>query len=162
MFYDDPPIDFVCKRLIVKWEPTFICVYRYLHCRCVIRLSTPSHIPKEITLLIFAPCPRHNETGVNHLDYGDINYHEDEYFDQFRDYRSFQGMIYAFTPNIYEILGGEKFLPDEQVEAALDALDEFREANEVGLHKVFLEYAYEVNNELERIGFPLTDSAVSC
>lgn len=160
MFYDDPPIDFVCKRLIVKWEPIFNCVHRYLHCRCVIRLSTPSHIEKEQTLLTFAPCPRHNKTGDNHLDYGDINYHEDEYFDRFGGYCSFQGLIYAFAPNIYEILGGEKFLPDEQIEAALIALDAFREANEVGLRKAFVEYSYEVNNELEIIGFPLPESVV--
>jgi hypothetical protein len=161
MFYDDPPIDFVCKRLIVKWEPICNFVHRYLHCRCVIRLSTPSHIEKEKTLLAIALCPRHNSRGVSHLDYGDINYHEDEYFDQFGGYRSFQGMIYAFAPNIYdEILGGEKFLPSEQIEAALNALDAFREANEVGLRKVFLEYFYEVNDELERIGFPLPDLVV--
>jgi hypothetical protein len=133
MFYDNPPIDFVCKRLIVKWEPIFNCVHRYLHCRCVIQLSTPSHIEKEMTFLIIAPWPRHNKTGVNHPDYGDINYHEDKYFDRFGGYRSFQGMIYAFEPNIYEILGGEKFLPDEQIEVAFNALDAFREANEVGL-----------------------------
>jgi hypothetical protein len=69
-------------------------------------------------------------------------------------------MIYAFEPNIYEILGGEKFLPDEQIEVAFNALDAFREANEVGLCKVFLEYVYEVNDTLERIGYPLPDSAV--
>jgi hypothetical protein len=161
IFHGDPPIDFVCKRLIVKWEPIFNCVHRYLHCRCVIRLSTPSHIKKEKTLLTLASCPRHNKIGVSHLDYGDINYHEDEYFDRFGGYRSFQGMIYAFAPNIYdEMLGGEKFLPNEQIEAALNALLPFQEANEVGLRKVFLEYAFEVNDKLERIGFPLPDSAV--
>jgi hypothetical protein len=159
MFYDDPPIDFVCKRLILKWEPIFNFVHRYLHCRCVIRLSTPSHIEKEQTFLTVARCPRHNKIGINYLDYGDINYYEDEYFDRFGGYRSFQGMIYTFAPNIYEILGGEKFLPHEELEAALNALDAFREANEVGLRKVFLEYVYEVNDELERIGFPLPESA---
>ena len=160
MFYDNPPIDFVCKRLIVKWEPIFNYVHRYLYCRCVIRLSTPSRIVKEQTFLTVAPCPRHNKVGVSHLDYGDINYHEDEYFDRFGGYRSFQGMIYAFTPQIYEFLGAENFLPGEQVETAVGALEAFREANEVSLHKEFHEYIYEVNDELERIGFPLPDPLV--
>jgi hypothetical protein len=159
MFYDNPPIDFVCKRLIVKWEPIVNYVHRYFYCRCVIRLSTPSRIVREQTFLTLAPCPRHNKEGVSHLDYGDINYHEDEYFDRFGGYRSFQGMIYAL-PQIYEFLGGEDFLPGEQVEAALNALEAFREANEVGMHKEFHEYIYEVNNELDRIGFPLPDPIV--
>ena len=160
MFYDNPLIDFVCKRLIVKWEPIFNYVHRYLYCRCVIRLSTPSRIVEEQTFLTVAPCPRHNKVGVSHLDYGDINYHEDEYFDRFGGYPSFQGMIYAFIPGIYELLGGEVFLPDEQVEAALSACKAFRESNEVGLCEEFFEYIYQVNDELERIGFPLPDTLV--
>ncbi|KUJ08875.1 uncharacterized protein LY89DRAFT_328516 [Mollisia scopiformis] len=159
-FSDNPPIDFVCKRLIVKWEPIFNFVHRYLHCRCVIRLSTPSHIEKEQTLLTFAQCPRHNETGATHLDYGDLDYHSDKYFDRFGGYRSFQAMIYAFAPNIYEILGREKFLAGEQIDAAFDALNAFRRGDEMRLRKAFLEYVYEVNDELERNGFPLPESAV--
>jgi hypothetical protein len=156
--YDNPPIDFVCRRLIVKWEPLFNIVHRYLHCRCVIRLSTPSHIEKELTLLTVAACPRHNIGSFCHLDYGDtIDYHQDQYFDRFGGYRSFQGMIYCFVPTIYECLGGEKFLPAAQVDEALKALDEFQKTTEEGFRKAFLEYAFEVNDVLERNGFPLSE-----
>jgi hypothetical protein len=135
-------------------------VHRYLHCRCVIRLSTPSHIEEELTLLTFAVCPRHNIRSVCHLDYGDtINHHQDQYFERFGGYRSFQGMIYCFTPNIYESLGGEKLLPAEHIGEALKALDEFQKTNEEGFRKAFLEYAVEVNDVLERIGFPLPEQA---
>jgi hypothetical protein len=160
IFDDNPPIEFVCKRLIVKWEPIFNYVHRYVYCRCVIRLSTPSRIVQEQTFLTVAPCPRHNKVGVSHLDYGDINYHEDEYFNRFGGYRSFQGMLYAFIPKMYEFLGGENFLPGEQVEAALGALEAFLEENEVGLRNQFHEYIYEVNDELDRIGFPLSEPIV--
>ncbi|PMD22562.1 hypothetical protein NA56DRAFT_90742 [Hyaloscypha hepaticicola] len=69
-------------------------------------------------------------------------------------------MIYALHPKIYEILGGEIFLPCEQVEAALSALEVFREWNKVGLRKQFDEYVYEVNDELEKTGLPLPDPLV--
>jgi hypothetical protein len=155
---DNPPIDLVCRRLMIKWEPIFNIVHRYLYCRCVIRLSTPSHIEKECTLLILAQCPRHSTGGVRHKDYGEIDYHQDQYFKQFGGYRSFQGFIYCFASNIYEILGGERFLPGEQIEDALMALIEFREGNEEGFRKVFSEYSFEINDELERVGIELPDS----
>lgn len=113
-----------------------------------------------MTFLIPTPCPRHNTIGVCHLDYGDIDYQQDQYFEQFGGYRSFQGMIYDFHPNVYEILGGQKFLPHEQAEEALKALDTFREGNEEGFRKVFLEYVFEVNDMLETIGFQMPDSIV--
>jgi hypothetical protein len=69
-------------------------------------------------------------------------------------------MLYAFIPKMYEFLGGENFLPGEQVEAALGALEAFLEENEVGLRKQFHEYIYEVNDELDRIGFPLSEPIV--
>jgi hypothetical protein len=97
--YDNPPIDFVCRRLIVKWEPIFNVVHRYLHRRCMIWLSTPLHIEKELTLLAFAECPKHNLGSAYHLDYGDtIDYYQDQYFKRFGGYPSFQGMIYRFMP----------------------------------------------------------------
>lgn len=42
----------------------------------------------------------------------------------------------------------------------INALNAFQEANKVDLRNVFCEYAFEVNDELERIGFSLSDSAV--
>jgi hypothetical protein len=68
-------------------------------------------------------------------------------------------MIYCFIPNIYESLGGEKLLPAEHIGEALKALDEFQKTNEEGFRKAFLEYAVEVNDVLERIGFPLPEQA---
>lgn len=58
--YDTPPVDFVCQRLTIKWEPIFNITHRYLHCRCVIWLSTHSRLYNETTLWIYAICPRHN------------------------------------------------------------------------------------------------------
>ena len=66
-------------------------------------------------------------------------------------------MIHYFAPNIYESLGREKLLPAEQVDEALKALDEFQKTNEEGFRKAFLEYAFEVNDMLERNGFPLPE-----
>ncbi|KAH6691187.1 hypothetical protein BKA61DRAFT_284688 [Leptodontidium sp. MPI-SDFR-AT-0119] len=33
---ENPPIDLVCKRIVVKWEPMINIVHRYLYCRCPI------------------------------------------------------------------------------------------------------------------------------
>jgi hypothetical protein len=153
-----PPIDFVCRRLIIKWEPLLNIVHRYLYCRCVIRLSTPSHIEKEMTFLVPAPCPRHNTVGACHTDYGEINYHQDPYFEQFGGYYSFQYFIYLCKPAIYSLLGGERFLHNNRIEDALKAFNKFREGNDEGLSKVNYEYFFEVNDELEKIGFKMPDS----
>lgn len=158
--YDNPPIEMVCKRLIIKWEPIFNFVHRYLYCRCVIRLSTPSHIVKEQTDLILAPCPRHNKVDVRHKDYGDIDNNQDEYFNRFGGYRSFQGIVYIFAPKIYEILGAERFLPAEHVEDALKVFIEYWNGNEEGLRTVFNEYSFDINDKLEGVGFELPDSLV--
>lgn len=160
MFDDNPPIDYVCKRLIVKWEPTFNIVHRYLFCRCIIRLSTPSRIEKELTLLRFAYCPRHNVRDIHYLDYGDIDYNEDEYFDKFGGYLSFQGMICYYLPNVYNTLGGGRFIPKKQVQAALNASDAFREADEAHLKEMLQEYIFEVNDELDRAGVTLPDTVL--
>jgi hypothetical protein len=157
-FYDDPPIDFVCRRLIIKWEPMFNIVHRYLYCRCVVRLSTPSHIEKEQTLFILAQCPRHNTQGICHKDYGDIDYRHDPYFDPFGGYRSFQGFIFHFATDIYETLGGERFLPTEQIKGATKALNIFLKKGEEHYRHVIGGYTFEINNVLEKAGFELPDS----
>lgn len=156
----NPPIDFACRRLIIKWEPLFNVVHRYLYCRCVIRLSTPSHIEKEMTILVPAPCPRHNTVDACHTDYGEINYYQDPYFEQFGGYYSFQYFIYLFKPNIYDLLGGERFLRNDRIEDALKAFKKFREGNDEGLSKVNYEYFFEINDELEKVGFKLPDGIV--
>jgi hypothetical protein len=155
--YENPPIDLVCRRLIMKWEPIFDIVHRYLHCRCVIRLSTPSYIEKEVTSLVPALCPRHNTRGVNHQDYGNINYYQDQYFKKFGGYLSFQDFIYDRNPSIYRSLCSERFLPNDHIEDALKAWNNFREGNEEGFHKAAFEYFFEINNELEKMGLKLPD-----
>lgn len=62
--------------------------------------------------------------------------------------------------NTYERLGGDKFLPNEQIQKACNALDEMLQEKEDSIDKALDEYSYEVNNELERLGFKLPDEIV--
>ncbi|KAN0090555.1 hypothetical protein V8E51_019134 [Hyaloscypha variabilis] len=158
--YADPPIDAVCKRLIVKWEPIWNFVHRYLHCRCILRLSTPSQLIAERTVLVFASCPRHNSTGLSHRDYGDIDYNTDRYFARFGGYKAFQGIIYLLAGNVFETLGGERFLPKEQKDEAVEAFDGCWMGDIEGFWKVLREYMFEVNDELERVGFELPEQVL--
>ncbi|KFY14081.1 hypothetical protein V492_02861 [Pseudogymnoascus sp. VKM F-4246] len=153
----NPPIDFACRRLIIKWEPLCNIVHRYLYCRCVIRMSTPSYIEKEITVLVLALCPRHNTVDACHRDYGEIDYYQDPYFEQFGGYYSFQYFIYLLKPDIYNVLGGERFLRNDRIKDALKAFDKFREGNDEGLNKANFEYFFEINDKLENVGFKLPD-----
>jgi hypothetical protein len=159
--YDAPPIDLVCRRLTIKWEPIFNIVHRYLHCRCVIRLSTPSRLSEEITILVFGICPRHNIQGVSHPDYGNIDYRKDPYFDQFGGYDSFRAVIFLSVPRIYELLGGERFLPEDQFEESFRYFDEASHRTEENGHfleRAFSRYAFEVNDKMEEMGAVLPDS----
>lgn len=156
--YDNPPIDLVCRRIVLKWEPIFNIVHRYAYCRCVIRLSTPSHIEMEQTFLMLGFCPRHNCAGLCHKDYGDLDYQQDQYFEEFGGYRSFQGLLYVLEPKIYGLLGGERFLPSEHVEEAQNALAKFRKENAEGFIKVLFEYQFDINDKLERIGYAMPQS----
>jgi len=67
-------------------------------------------------------------------------------------------MIYLFAGNIYEILGGEKFL--SEAKEAISALDTFWQRDKAGFKKVFLEYVFELNDELERVGLELPEKAL--
>lgn len=49
-------------------------------------------------------------------------------------------------------------MPDQQVEAALKALDAFWQRNEEPLHNVHDEFCFEINNKLEKDEIPLPDS----
>lgn len=155
--FDDPPIDLVCKRLVVKWEPIYNIVHRYLHCRCVLRKSTPSSIEKELTLLILAVCPRHNIINSSRQDYGNIDYDRDPYFDLFGGYRAFQGFVYLFTPNIYRILGGERFVPAQHLDEAVKVINKRIEEDPEGLEDVFSDYYFEVNDAVENAGIELPE-----
>lgn len=148
-----PPIDFLCRRLTYKWEPTFNFTHRYLHCRCVIRQSTPSRICDELTLLVFSLCPRHNIEGIYRSDYGNIDYSQDLYFSRFGGYDSFRAFIYVYHENIYQLLGCERFLHPEEVEEACNIL--LSQMNEDAVKKALEEYEWDVNIELERLGVEL-------
>ncbi|KAH8193571.1 hypothetical protein TruAng_012263 [Truncatella angustata] len=91
-----PSIDLVCRNLIVKWEPIVNFVHRYIFCRCVIRLSTPSRsrFDPEQVILVFDDCPRHNNQGLKWKDYGDLVVNsEDPYFDQYGGYDVFSALM---------------------------------------------------------------------
>lgn len=107
---DTQAIEKVCRRLTMKWEPIWKITHRYLYCRCILRRSTLSQLCPEITVLINARCPRLHSRGVPHADYGDIDYHQDRYFDQFGGYNAFRGMIFGAFPSIYlNVLGRYAF-----------------------------------------------------
>jgi hypothetical protein len=155
-----PAVDLVCRRLTVKWDPIFNITHRYFLCRCILRRSTPTWSESEIPLPLPCICPRHNTVGINFRDYGNIDYHEDPYFKQFGGYNAFRAYIYFFQPRIYEALGGEKFLPQHQVEDARIILDtQLREKGEEDFfnNKVWHEYSVEVNSDLEELGLKLPD-----
>jgi len=120
----------------------FNFVHRYLHCRCILRLSTPSRLEPEKTILTFASCPRHNNTGASHRDYGDIDYTTDPYFQRFGGYRAFQGIIYLFAGNIYHTLGGERFLKGDEKEEAIGAFDDFWKGDKEGFRKVLRGFVF--------------------
>ncbi|KAK0108886.1 hypothetical protein ONS96_002723 [Cadophora gregata f. sp. sojae] len=154
---DNPPIDLVCKRLIVKWEPIYNIVHRYLHCRCILRLTTPSRVEKEQTILVLAGCPRHNTKNLFHRDYGDLEYDKDPYFDQFGGYRAFQGFVYLYQPHIYRMLGCEKFVPTKNLDAATKAVKEIMMRGFEGLTDPFLEYFLGVNDAVKKAGVQLPE-----
>lgn len=137
---DAPSIDLVCRRLTIKWEPIFNITHRYLFCRCIIRRSTPSQFIPKMDFLTLGICPRHNNVGISHLDYGNLDYHEDSYFDRFGGYDFFRLLIVIFVPNSYELLGREKFmrandiakvranwerLPDKRIQALIQEIRQY-------------------------------------
>ena len=93
----------------------------------------------------------------SHHDYGDLDYNKDPYFDQFGGYRAFQGFIYMFGGNIYQILGGEKFIPAEHIDETKGIINERIEADLDGLKDVFFEYYFEVNDTVEEAGIELPE-----
>lgn len=154
------PVDLVCRRITLKWEPIFNMTYRYLHCRCVVRPSTPSRLQEEMTFFVCFPCPRHNDRGVSFLDYGNIDYHQDPYFDRFGGYDCFRAMIRLYGENIYTILGGTKFLGQEEADAAIDALIELDETHQGAVRSFLREYWFEVNEHLQSSGYDLPKEVV--
>lgn len=109
-----PSIDLVCHRLTMKWEPIFNIVHRYRFCRCVLRLSTPSRLIEEMTLLAAWLCPRHNTQGTTFRDYSELALPciDDPYFDQFGGYNAFWALLHQYLPKLYDHLGGPISMTD--------------------------------------------------
>jgi hypothetical protein len=155
---DQPAIELVCRRLTVKWEPLFNIVHRYLYCRCVLRLSTPSRVPQnpECTFLVFAECPRHNSEGIAFQDYGDmVNNHDDPYFDRFGGYDAFRFGLALLSKAVLNQLGGSDFLKADDFETCCEAFQYANNAKSEELNDAWLEYEFEINNRLGWLGYEL-------
>ncbi|KAH9906403.1 hypothetical protein F4778DRAFT_645837 [Xylariomycetidae sp. FL2044] len=154
-------IDLVCRRMIVKWEPMFNIVHRYLLCRCVIRLSTPSRLDSnpEKTITQAAACPRHNNKGVSHRDYGDlVDNHSDPYFDQYGGYDRFRALVVlAGEESLWEQLGGDAFIGLDEALKALRTLDDKYRENKANIEQAWGEYVYEVNSHAYQMGRSLPE-----
>ncbi|KAI1075586.1 hypothetical protein F5B20DRAFT_559509 [Whalleya microplaca] len=156
---DNPALDLVCRRLIIKWEPTINFVHRYLWCRCVVRLSTPSRFEDnpEKTLLVHAICPRHNNEGIVHKDYGDlVNNRVDPYFAPFGGYDCFRAMVFMYLPNL-ELVGGDAFIDSNGCERALEVLQGKVREIPGQLEEAGTQYLFENFSELQDQGVLLRE-----
>ena len=157
----EPRIDLVCRRLTVKWEPIFNIVHRYLICRCVLRLSTPSRsrFNPEHVVLVPAVCPRHDAGGKSYRDYGDlVNNHEDPYFSCFGGYDSFRAVL-ASNPQLYEVLGGETFLTSDERRRGQDELDRMCQNSPEELDAAWNKYNNEFSSHLRGLPHGLPKDA---
>lgn len=153
-----PGVDLVCRRMTLKWEPIFNIVHRYVWCRCVAHLSTPSQLCKEMTFLTLADCPRHNDKGVSRTDYGGLrDNHQDLYFDKFGGYNSFRAMRCLSHPIMRDKLGGDKFLPAVKIDSAFRSLIAYIETKPWECRKAVLDDFLETNTMLRDAGFVLPD-----
>ncbi|KAK6193348.1 hypothetical protein LQW54_012556 [Pestalotiopsis sp. IQ-011] len=151
---EEPSIDLVCRSLIAKWEPILNVVYRYVFCRCVVRLSTPSRsrFDPEVVSLVYDVCPRHNVTGVRRRDYGDlISNRDDPYFDQYGGYDVFRAIL-SLVGAAAEL--GDFAMPAGEISRVLGPVD--RETR----RRIFDELRYEVNECLLRYGFEIPAASV--
>lgn len=104
-----PSIEFVCRRLTMKFEPVLNVVYRDLLCRCIsCGRGTPSNIIPETIILRGTTCPRHNKIGATFRDYGDhsLPCHKDPYFARFGGYNAFWALLHRRFPEIFDELNG--------------------------------------------------------
>ena len=159
---NSPVIEFVCRRIIVKWEPMVNCVHRYLYCRCILRKTLPASCEEEMTLFITpleARCPRHNSDGVSFPDYGNDNYHLDPYFEPFCGYSMFRFMVLLRSPELYRLLGGDNFMPKDKFEREKVRYDKLLDKEKLALYKILDKYWLEVYEELDRRKVPLPPQA---
>ncbi|KAG7284500.1 hypothetical protein NEMBOFW57_010875 [Staphylotrichum longicolle] len=162
---DDPDIELVCRRLVIKWEPLLNAVHRYMGCRCILRKTSPASCEEEMTLLVSpfeAPCPRHNDRGVTFRDYGDDDYGMDPYFDRFGGYDRFRFLVLLCSKEgAYSALGGEKFMSEEDYQREKDMYFGLSEVEQTSLIGVIMEhYFLEAWDHFDRMGIPLPPHVV--
>lgn len=156
---DGPAIEFVCRRIVVKWEPMFNVVHRYLYCRCILRKTSPASCEEEMTLLITARCPRHNSDGISFPDYGNDDYHLDPYFERFCGYSMFCFMVLICRPDLYQLLGGDGFMSEHEFGRERVRYDKLLDKEKFALHETLNEYWLEVYEELDKRNVPLPPQA---
>lgn len=159
---DGPAIEFVCRRIVVKWEPMVNLVHRYLYCRCILRKTSPASCEEEMTLLITpleARCPRHNSDGVSFPDYGNDDYNLDPYFERFCGYKMFCFMVLMRSPDLYQLLGGDSFMPKDKFETEKVRYDRLLDKEKLALHETLDEYWLEVYEELDKLKVSLPPQA---
>lgn len=156
----EPTIDLVARRLEVKWEPMFNIVHRYAYCRCIVRMTSPASCEKEKTLLIVAECPRHNCKGHSFLDYGNQDYRNDPYFDDFGGYDIFRFLVLSHPSGevcrvVSQVLGGDKFLTEDEKATISDAWLGLSDAERARYSNRLVEYWTEVHEEFDSLGVEL-------
>jgi len=161
---DDPEIELVCRRMVIKWEPMFNLVHRYMCCRCILRKTSPASCEKEMTMLVSpfeAVCPRHNNEGVVFPDYGDNDYHTDLYFDRFGGYDMFRFMaLISSKEGLDSFLGGEKFLSDEDFEQEKARYLALPDEDRTSLHEAIMEHYFVPTwDKLDMMKVPLSPYA---
>ncbi|CAH0035979.1 unnamed protein product [Clonostachys rhizophaga] len=149
---EPPAIDLVCRRLVIKWEPIFNISYRYLFCRCIVWASTPSQLEPEMPVPIVASCPRHNDKSISFLDYGDVDYSDDPYFDKFGGYGLFRLHVLTYFPHLYNILGGQAFMSDSDKTILMEKLDNVSDETWATIRPALVEYIFDYVDRLEVVG----------
>jgi hypothetical protein len=158
-----PSIDLVCHRLTMKWEPIFNIVHRYLFCRCVLRLSTPSRLVEEMTVLGAWVCPRHNTQGVAFKDYSELALPclSDPYFDQFGGYNAFWALLHHYLPKLYHHLGGPESITGNQLEYGYVDLVKLEEHDKDAVRRIARDYWFEVAEATVNQGVDLPADVVA-
>ncbi|CAI6021803.1 unnamed protein product [Clonostachys chloroleuca] len=100
---ESTPIDLVCRRLVIKWEPKFNISHRDLFCRCI-------QLEPEITVPLVATCPIHNDEGISFPDYGHLDYRDDPHFDKFEGYGLFRYHVLVYFPHLCRFVGRPAFM----------------------------------------------------
>jgi hypothetical protein len=138
----------------------FNIVHRYAYCRCIVRLTSPASCEKEMTLLIVAECPRHNCKGHSFLDYGNQDYRNDPYFDDFGGYDIFRFLVLSHPSGevcrvVSQVLGGDKFLTEDEKATISDAWLGLSDAGRARYSNRLVEYWTEVHEEFDSLGVEL-------